>query len=70
MKNELTEQEIEVINMSADLWNAICELPEQFSPDVDAYMLDINNIQSRLMARLTARIHPDLFRQNEQYFLL
>jgi hypothetical protein len=53
----LTEQEKDILGMTADLWNALIELPAPHGQDNAEHMRDIHDIQNRIMARA---IHREL----------
>lgn len=59
----LTEQELRVIDMTADLWNAIALLGGHQPSDMGEFERDIHSIQHRVMARAAIRAHPVVFRQ-------
>lgn len=61
--NELTAQELAVLQMTAELFNALMALPDKHPSDADDFTRDIHAIQNRLMARLAVRAHPEFFRQ-------
>lgn len=57
----ITEQEREVIRITAALYNALAALPVQHPADMDESIRDIHNIQNRVMARATARADTSFF---------
>lgn len=48
---ELNERENKVLDLTAQLWNAILELEELHPHDNSEHMRDIHNIQNRILAR-------------------
>lgn len=57
----LTKQEKDILVMTAKLWNALLELPDQHPTANAENMRDIHDIQNRLMARVAKRAEPELF---------
>jgi len=57
----LTEQEQELILLTATLWNKFCELPNRHPSDAVEMARDIHDIQHRIMARAAVRAHPEIF---------
>ncbi len=57
----LTDQEKQLISMTAEIWNKFCELPVIHPNDAAEMGRDLHDIQHRIMARAAARLHPDLF---------
>lgn len=53
--NSLTDAEKRILNMSADLFNAIVALPVLHALDVAETVRDIHDIQNRIMARPVLR---------------
>lgn len=51
----LTEQERAVMALTAQLYEALRNLPAQHSHDMSEYVRDIHDIQNRIMARPVAR---------------
>lgn len=58
----LTEAELRVIDMTAELWNAFLDLGDNQFSDREEMARDIHDIQQRIMARLARRLHPEKFR--------
>ncbi len=56
-----TADEIVALNLTTDLWNAMRALPPQHPGDLHETARDIHNIQHRIMARVVARVRPDIF---------
>lgn len=61
MNKLLTAPELHCLKLSAELMNAITLLSVQHPSDIEETIRDIHDIQNRIMARLTARIHPEFF---------
>lgn len=57
----LTDQEKEVLRLSAELYNAIALLPDKHPEDMKETEIDIHRIQNRVMARVASRAHPEIF---------
>jgi hypothetical protein len=57
----LTAAEVEVLHLSADLFNAIHALGDHHPSDMEELTRDIHNIQNRVMARVAARSLPGFF---------
>ena len=53
---QITEDERAILNIVADLWNAILALPVLHSEDEHEHRRDIHNIENRIMARAAMRI--------------
>ena len=62
MLEALTVEEKIVIQLTAELWNAIASLGNHHLSDMKEHERDIHDIQSRVMARLARRVHPEIFR--------
>lgn len=60
--SRLTDDELRIIDMTADLWNAFLDLGDHHPSDRDEMARDIHDIQQRIMARLARRLHPKKFR--------
>lgn len=60
-KPVLTVSELHCLKLAAELMNAITLLPVQHPSDLEETVRDIHDIQNRIMARLTTRIHPEFF---------
>lgn len=58
----LTKEELAILDMTADLWNAFLALANHHPADAGETALDIHRIQNRIMARGARRDHPDVFR--------
>lgn len=58
---KLTNEELNVLRLSAELYNAISNLPDKHPADMSETDRDIHSIQNRVMARLAAREHPEFF---------
>jgi hypothetical protein len=58
---KLTEQELEILQRTAELWNLFCALPDRHPSDAEEMARDIHSIQHRIMSRLAVRAHPDFF---------
>jgi hypothetical protein len=63
MISALSPQELAVLTMTAELYNALMALPDRHPSDADDFARDIHSIQNRVMARLAVRAHPDFFRR-------
>lgn len=59
----MTDEEKAVIEMTAALFNAIHALGDHHPCDMGEYTRDVHNIQNRVMARVAARAHPEVFRR-------
>lgn len=57
-----TDQEKEILAMTADLWNALLMLPNKHPCDDEEHMRDIHSIQCRILARVAKRTNPELVR--------
>lgn len=64
--NELTKEEFEILELTAELYNKICALPDKHPSVVEETALDIHRIQHRVMARLARRIHPEFFYKGDK----
>jgi len=51
----LTDQEKAILGMTAELWNALIELPAPHGHDNAEHMRDIHDIQNRILARVARR---------------
>lgn len=60
-ETRLTPAEQNCINISAALWNAASQLPDQHPRDLSELQRDIHDIQNRVMARLARRRYPEVF---------
>lgn len=58
----LTEQEKEILDMTAKLWNAMLALPDKHPHESEEHMRDIHNIQNRVLARVAKRTNLELMR--------
>ena len=58
----LTDAEMAVLLLTAQLWNALCALGDHHPSDMEEHQRDIHDVQSRVMARLARRRHPEFFR--------
>lgn len=61
----MTKEEQDILNMTADLWNAILDLPVLHPLDMKETQRDIHNIQHRIMARKAYRVIIKKEKQNE-----
>ena len=61
MSNKLTPQELNVINLLRDAWNAFSKLDGHHPSDCNEFVRHINANQNSVMARLAARLHPHNF---------
>jgi len=57
----VTEAELRILALTAQLWNAFLELPDRHPCDAEELQRDIHNIQHRVMARLAVRMTPGVF---------
>jgi hypothetical protein len=48
---ELTEQEQKVLDLSAEFWNAFCELPKEHPHDIPEALIHIHALQNMILAR-------------------
>lgn len=60
---EVTDMEKQILELSAELYNLFCKLPDKHPCDVAEMSVDIHRIQQRVMARMAARSMPDFFNQ-------
>ena len=59
---ELTDQEAQILKITATLFNRLAALPVQHPLDLEEYVHAIHDIQARVLSRPTIRIlalHPD-----------
>lgn len=61
MSVALLPEELDVLRLTAELWNAFMDLPKQHIDDLQETKLDIHRIQNRVMARATRRAYPEDF---------
>lgn len=47
----MTEQEVRVLNMTKDAWNAFLQLPIQHPDDVNEFRIHIHALQNMIYAR-------------------
>jgi hypothetical protein len=59
----MTETEKLVLELTAELWNAITCLGSFHPQELDDHCRDIHDIQHRIMARAARRSSPDFFNQ-------
>lgn len=59
----LSQAELGVLALTANLWNELHALGEHLPFDLAEHLRDIHDIQQRVMARLARRAHPSFFRQ-------
>ena len=57
----LTAEEVHVLNLTADLWNAFIRLDNQHPASIQEIAFHLHGIQNAVMARLAVRAHPELF---------
>lgn len=57
----LTNEEKRIIEMTAELWNALLALPEYHPNDMPENARDIHCIQNRVLSRAARRDHGMLF---------
>ena len=57
----MTDGELLVLRLTAELYNAIHALGDHHPSDMDELARDIHSIQARVMARLARRVHPEVF---------
>lgn len=57
----LTLQERQVLDLTAELWNAFAALPDKHPSDAAEMQRDIHDIQNRIMARAARRNEPEFF---------
>lgn len=60
----LTPEEMEIIDITADLWNKFYYLERRTDQDRADVSNAIHIIQRIVMARLARRVHPNKFRQS------
>jgi len=58
---KLTGQELEILRLTAEIYNLASKLPRQHPSDMEELAREIHSIQNRVMARLSARAHPEIF---------
>lgn len=58
----MTSEELKAIELTAQLWNLLVKLPDPHPCDNQEFMRDIHDIQNRIMARVTRRAYPEVFR--------
>ena len=61
LEPKLTDEELLVVNLLADIWNMYCALPVQHPEAATEFMYAIHQAQSIVMNRLTVRCYPDVF---------
>ena len=61
-KRGVTPSEMAVLELTASLWNALCELGDHHPSDMAEHERDVHSIQNRVMARVARRANPDFFR--------
>jgi hypothetical protein len=59
IKIGLTDKEMELISLTAKLWNKFLKLPSIHPSDNREMERDIHNIQNRILSRLTVRVIND-----------
>lgn len=57
----LTTDELAIIKMLAETWNAFVDLPNRNSDDDNDFRFHIHALQRQIMARGPRRDRPDLF---------
>lgn len=57
----MTPEEKKIIDLTAELWNLLIDLPDPHQWDNQEHMHDIHSIQNRVMARVARRDHPEVF---------
>lgn len=60
-KSGLTEEEQKLIGLTADLWNAYNELPEQHPCDKEEFCHALHICQHLIMIRSVRRMDTDMF---------
>lgn len=58
----LTKEELTILEMAADIWNAFLALSDRHPADAEEMALDIHRIQNRVMARSARRDYPNVLR--------
>lgn len=58
----LTNEEKEILKITADLWNKLNALPDKHPCDGEENCRDLHNLQNRLLARVAKRTDPDIVR--------
>jgi len=58
---EFTDDELAVLNLSAELYSAISKLPKNHPSSMAETERDIQAIQNRIMARAASRANPEFF---------
>ena len=58
---ELTEQEKELLKLTVWLYDGFHSLPDKHPCDMDDLRFHVHAIQNKIMKRLAARAHPELF---------
>lgn len=64
MSKTLTEKERKALDLTNQLWNALIEIEDEHKmhPDeIHEHRRDVHDIQTRIMARVVARLEPDNF---------
>lgn len=61
----LTEQEIILLDKTADLYNDFTALEEQHPLDLSEFVAHLHVLQQLIMIRSTRRMHPDLMTNTE-----
>jgi hypothetical protein len=57
----LKTEELAVINMLGEAWNAYAKLPEYHDDDTDEFRQGIHALQNMVMGRVAVRAHPTVF---------
>jgi len=65
IENKLTEQEIDIIDMLANVWKEYSKLEEYHPSDYQEFIEAITRAQDIVISRLAIRIHPELFYRKE-----
>jgi hypothetical protein len=58
----LTSAERELLEALGDCWNAFCRLPPGHPSEAPEFQHAVHALQHLVMARVTARLYPDVFR--------
>ena len=59
--DELTPEEIALLEGLGDCWNQFCQLPAGHPADAIEFSTAIHVLQNMIMARLAVRRHPEIF---------
>ena len=65
MKSNLSNEEKYVLELTSEIWNSWCKLPNRSDDDNNEFQRAIHLAQQLIALRIARRVDPDIWRQPE-----